>query len=74
MKKLLDHHVTLFIGQTGCGKTKKVLDLLESDYLNHFNIIVILSSNFEINDTYQERTWIHTDPHIIKINPDVDHS
>ena len=41
-------HSAMIIGQTGCGKTEFVLDLLnipqdKGDYLNYFEHIVIIS-------------------------------
>ena len=35
-------HTAIFSGPTGCGKTKRVLDLIEHEYRHHFENIVIL--------------------------------
>ena len=35
-------NTSIFIGQTGCGKTRLVLDLIEKEYNNHFDNIVII--------------------------------
>ena len=36
-------HTTKFTGQTGCGKIRLVLDLIEKEYKKHFDYIVIMS-------------------------------
>ena len=36
-------HTAIFSGPTGCGKTQKILDLIEKEYKHHFDNIVILS-------------------------------
>ena len=36
-------HTALFIAPTGVGKTHLALSLLENEYRNHFNFIVIIS-------------------------------
>ena len=35
-------HTMIFIGQTGCGKTHLVLELIEKEYNKHFDFIVII--------------------------------
>ena len=37
-----DPHTTIFTGQTGCGKTHLVLDLIEKECKKHFDYIVVL--------------------------------
>ena len=32
-------HTAIFIGQTGCGKTHLVLDLIEKEYNKHLTIL-----------------------------------
>ena len=39
MKEL---HTALFIAPTGVGKTHLALSLLETEYMNHFDFIVII--------------------------------
>ena len=34
-------HTSIFIGQTSCGKTQLVLELIEKEYNKHFDYIVI---------------------------------
>ena len=40
MDVVKDAHTAIFSGQTKCGKTHLVLNLLESEYIDHFNYIV----------------------------------
>ena len=35
-------HTAIFIGQTGCGKTHLVLELIENHYKKYFDYIVII--------------------------------
>ena len=35
-------HTALFVAPTGVGKTHLALDLLEKEYKNHFNFIIII--------------------------------
>ena len=51
-------HSAIICGQTGCGKTVFVLDLLEGPYKNIFDHIVILCPTIADNKTYKERKWI----------------
>ena len=51
-------HTTIFIGQTGCGKTHLVLELIEKEYNNHFDYIVIIGPTLRENDTYHAKGWI----------------
>ena len=45
-------------GQTGCGKSVFVLDLLEKEYQGVFENIVILCPTVEWNKAYKTRRWI----------------
>ena len=35
-------HKTMFTGPMGCRKTQLVLDLIEKEYNNHFDYIIII--------------------------------
>ena len=63
-------HMVLFIAPTGVGKTHLALDLLESEYRNHFAFIVIICLTLEHNKTYKNRGWVRNDPDVIPIEPD----
>ena len=66
---LKEPHAALFTAPTGVGKTHLALDLLEREYLNHFDFILILCTTLRYNATYHQRKWFWTDPHIIVIEP-----
>ena len=54
-------HSAMIVGATGCGKTEFVLDLLENEYKDFFENIVILCPSIEFNRAYKNRTWIGED-------------
>ena len=62
-------HTAIFSGATSCGKTERVLNLLEVEYRHHFENIVILCSTLRWNKTYLERSWVWKDRHIFCIEP-----
>ncbi|CAC5424575.1 unnamed protein product [Mytilus coruscus] len=51
-------HCAIICGQTGCGKTEFVLDLLEKEYCHVFKHIVILCPTIQWNKAYKNRWWI----------------
>ena len=57
-------HSAVICGQTGCGKTVFILDLLEGPYREFFQHIVVLCPTIRHNKTYHQRPWIWTDPEI----------
>ena len=61
--------VTLFVAPTGVGKTHLALDLLEKEYKNHFDFIVIICPMLKHNEIYKSRGWVWTDPEVIPIEP-----
>ena len=63
-------HTALFVAPTGVGKTHLALSLLENEYRNHFNFIIIICPTLEHNETYKGRGWIWNDPDVIPIEPD----
>jgi len=64
-----DPHTAIFSGPTSCGKTQRVLDLIETEYRHHFDNIVILCSTIRWNSTYLERDWIWKDDYVFCIEP-----
>ena len=50
MKEL---HTALFVAPTGVGKTHLALSLLETEYRNHFDFIVIICPTLRFNSTYK---------------------
>jgi len=69
MNYVKDSCTTLFSGPTNCGKTRKVLDLLENEYRDHFQYIIILCPTTRWNKTYLERSWLWSDNNIFLIEP-----
>ena len=62
-------HTALFVAPTGVGKTHLALNLLETEYRNHFDFIVIICPTLEHNETYKSRGWVWNDPDVIPIEP-----
>ena len=62
-------HTALFIALTGVGKTHLALNLLENEYRNHFDFIVIICPTLAHNETYKSRGWVWNDPDVIPIEP-----
>ena len=63
-------HTALFVAPTGVGKTHLALSLLETEYRNHFDFIVIICPTLRYNSTYKSRGWVWNDPEVIPIEPD----
>ena len=59
----------LFIAPTGVEKTHLTLSLLENEYRNHFDFIVIICPTLEHNEMYKSRGWVWNDPDLIPIEP-----
>ena len=62
-------HTALFVAPTGVGKTHLALSLLETEYRNHFDFIVIICPNLRYNSTYKNQSLVWNDPDIIPIEP-----
>ena len=62
-------HTALFIAPTGVGKMHLALNLLESEYRNHFNFIIMICPTLAHNKTYRGRKWVWTDPEVFPIEP-----
>ena len=60
----------MFISQTGCGKTHLVLDLIENQYNNHFDYIIIICPTLgENNGTYHAKKWVKNDDKVWLVDP-----
>ena len=58
-------HTSIFIDQTGCGNTRLVLELIENQYNNHFDYIVIICPTLRENSkTYHAKEWIKNDDEV----------
>ena len=62
-------HTASFVAPTGVGKTHLALSLLENEYKDHFNFIVIICPTLRYNSTYKSRGWVWNDPDVIPIEP-----
>ena len=60
-------HTALFVAPTGAGKTHLALSLLENEYRNHFDFIVIICPTLAHNEMYKSRGWVWNDPDVIPI-------
>ena len=66
-------HTALFVAPTGVGiyfkklKIHLALNLLENEYRNHFDFIVIICPTLRYNFTYKSRAWVWNDPDVIPI-------
>ena len=60
-------HTALFVAPTGVGKTHLALSLLENEYRNHFDFIIIICPILAHNETYKSRGWVWNDPDVIPI-------
>ena len=58
-------HTAMFVGATACGKTEYLLRLLETNYKNHFEYIVIVCPTILDNKTYLSKKWIFNDEKVI---------
>ena len=58
-------HTTLFVAPTGVGKTHLALTLLENEYREHFDFIIIICPTLEHSEG-----WVWNDPDVIHIQPD----
>ena len=62
-------HTAFFVAPTGEGKTHLALSLLETDYMDHFDFIVIICPTLRYNSTCKNRSWVWNDPDVIPIEP-----
>ena len=57
-------HSDMFVGCTNVGKTEYLLRILETEYKNHFEFIVILCPMILDNKTYLSSKWILDDKNV----------
>ena len=62
-------HTALFVAPTGVGKTYSALNLLEKEYKNYFDFLIIICPTLNHNSTYRSQKWVWTDPEVILIEP-----
>ena len=64
-----ESHTSIFIGETGCGKTHLVLGLIKKEYNKHFDYIIIICRTLRENDTYHAKGWIKNDDNVWLVDP-----
>ena len=62
-------HTPIFIGQTGRGKTHLVLELIEKEYNEYFDFIIIICPTLRENSTYHAKEWIKNDDKVWLVDP-----
>ena len=62
-------HTAIFIGQTERGKTHLVLELIEKEYNEHFDFIIIICPTLRENSTYHGKEWIKNDDKVWLVDP-----
>ena len=55
---LKEPHTALFVAPTGVGKMHLALNLLESEYFNHFDFIVIICPTLRHNEDIMKHTGV----------------
>ena len=65
-------HTSILIGQTNCGKTHLILDLIENQYNKHFDYIIITCPMLRDNATYLSRNWVKNDDQVWLVEPTKD--
>ena len=57
-------HSAMFVGATNVGRLEYLLRLIETEYKNHFEFIVILCPTILDNKKYLSRKWILNDKNV----------
>ena len=60
---------TIFIGQTWCGKTHLILELIEKEYNKHFDYFVVIFPTLQENDNHHAKEWIKNDDSVWLVEP-----
>jgi len=66
---LYEAHNMLISGVTNCGKTHFVLDLLDNEYKDYFDNIVLFCPTYNTNKTYENRKCVKSKKFTV-LNPD----
>ena len=60
----------LFVAPAGVGKMQLALNLLKSEYRNHFDFIIIICPTLALTKLTRSQDWVWNDPGIILIEQD----
>ena len=63
-------HTALFVAPKGVGKMHLAMNLLQNEYRNHFDFIVVICPTLEHNETYKSQGWVWNDPDVFPIELD----
>ncbi|XP_057303345.1 uncharacterized protein LOC130640803 [Hydractinia symbiolongicarpus] len=69
MHDIKDYNTEIFTGPTSCGKTQRVLNLLENEYKTKYHNIVILCPTLKWNKPCLERATLWRDEYVFLIDP-----
>ena len=61
-------HTAIFTGQTKCGKTHLVLEIIQKKYNKHFDYIVIICLTLRENFAYHAKEWIKNNDSVWLVN------
>lgn len=61
----------IIVGMTNCGKTYYLLDMLEKEFMNRFDYIILICPTLSWNKTYIDWKYIH-DMDVVSINCEQD--
>ena len=64
-----EHLTSIFIGQTGCGKTHLVLELIGKEYNKYFDYIIIICPTLQESKTYHAKKRIKNDDKVWLVEP-----
>ena len=59
-------HTALFVATT---ETHLALSILETEYRNHFDFIMIICPTLRYNFTHKNQSWVWNDPDVIPMEP-----
>ena len=62
-------HTSIFIGQTGCGKTHLILEVIEKEYNKHFDYIITIYPTLRENESYHAKEWIKNNDKVWLVEP-----
>ena len=65
----MESHTALFVALTKIGKMHLALDLLELEYLNYFDYVIILCPTLKHNEMYRQGKLFWTNSYVIPIEP-----
>ena len=68
-KNVYERTAYCIVRSSNWSRNHLALSLLENEYRNHFDFIVIICPTLAHNSTYKSRGWVWNDPHVILEEP-----